>query len=137
MPHSHEVSRLIWEDMFMASVRILQELTCSVSCDSLEETWLDAYCQSIVWAGAAPLGHVSFLLCAAWGKHKVLLEQLRVSVVLCKITLGSRQGGGLNELIVHALRDRAGLRALLLASVPFPVCGLATVMCHCAGMLSW
>lgn len=44
-----------------------------------------------------PLGHVSFLLCAAWGRHRVLLEQLSVSVVLCKITLGSRQGGGLNE----------------------------------------
>lgn len=45
----------------------------------------------------APLGHVSFLLCAAWGRHRVLLEQLSVGVVLCKITLGSRQGGGLNE----------------------------------------
>lgn len=31
---------------------------------------------------AALLGHVSSLLCATWGKHRVLLEQLRVGVVL-------------------------------------------------------
>lgn len=37
----------------------------------------------------------------------------------------------------HALRDRARLRALLLVSVPFPAHGLSTVMCRCAGMLSW
>lgn len=86
---------------------------------------------------AALLGHVSSLLCATWGKHRVLLEQLRVSVVLCKITPGSRHGGGLNEPRVHALRDRARLRALLFASVPFPVRGLSAVTCRCAGMLSW
>lgn len=86
---------------------------------------------------AALLGHASSLLCAAWGKHRVLLEQLRVRVVLCKITPGSRQGRGLNEPRVHAHRDRARLRALLFASVPFSARGLSTVMCRCAGMLSW
>lgn len=82
---------------------------------------------------AALLGNVSPLLCAARGKHRVLLEQLRVGVVLCKITLGSRQGGSLNELRVHAHRDRARpcfLPLCLSLRVVFPLSGAAVQACY-------
>lgn len=81
---------------------------------------------------AGLLGHASSLLCAAWGKHRVLLEQLRIGVVLCKITPGSRQGRSLNEPRVYAHRDRARPCFLLLClslRVVFPLSRAAVQAC--------